>query len=172
MESLVINMAVVMVVLESDLGKHRKVSRFRLARPLVTALAIVPIFIKGPAVTGAALALELLLTASGVAFGLLATSRLLVYRSAHTGRPVSQAGWGYASIWVLAATARVTFSYGSVHWFPQALESWMRRNDIAPGALTDAMIFMALAMVLTRVAVMGARAQRLGRLTAAASSHA
>lgn len=159
-EALIINAAVLTVILESDLGPHRKITWFRIVRPLVTALVIVPFFIKGVAVSGAGLVLELALITFGVLLGWLATTQMGVYLSQKTGRPVTRAGLGYASIWIVVSAARVLFSYGSDHWFSAALGTWMADNRVGSAALTDSLIFMALAMVITRVAVMGLRARR------------
>ena len=57
---LIVNLAVLLVVLESDLGT-RKVSAFRIARPLLMALGIVLLFIEHPATAGPGEALELAL---------------------------------------------------------------------------------------------------------------
>jgi hypothetical protein len=54
-QALIINAVVLAVVLESDLGAHHKITRFRIARPLVTALLIVPFFVKGIAMSGTGL---------------------------------------------------------------------------------------------------------------------
>jgi hypothetical protein len=160
-EALIINAAVLAVILESDLGRHRKITWFRIARPFITALLIVPFFIKGVAFAGNAVALELSLALLGVVLGWLATTQLAVYLSPKSGRPVTRAGIGYASIWIAVSAARVLFAYGSDHWFTASLGSWLAGNHISSDALTDSLIFMALAMVITRVAVMRMRARRL-----------
>jgi hypothetical protein len=160
-EALIINAVVLGVVLESDLGRHRRVTWFRIIRPLVTALAVVPFFIGGIAVSGAGLALEVALIALGAVLGWLTTTQMIVYPSPGSGRPVTRAGVGYALIWTGVAAARVLFSYGSDHWFTASLGSWLARNHISSDVLTDSLIFLALAMVITRVAVIGVRARRL-----------
>jgi uncharacterized membrane protein YidH (DUF202 family) len=166
-ESLIINAVVLVVVLESDLGRHRTITWFRIARPLVTALLVIPFFITGVATSGTGLLLEVLLALSGIALGWLSISLMTVYRSDRTGRPVTRAGLGYALVWIVVSAARVLFAYGSQHWFQDPLGSWMARHRVGSGALTDALIFMALAMVVTRVVVMGVRARRLPHGTAA-----
>lgn len=160
-QALIINAVVLLVVLESDLGPHRKVTRFRIARPLVTALLIVPFFLTGVATAGAGLALEVILTAAGLLFGLATATQMRVYPSPHTGRPVTRAGFAYALLWTAVVAARVAFSYGSVHWFGSSLTRWMAQHHVDPTAITAALIFMALAMLLTRVITIGIRARNV-----------
>jgi hypothetical protein len=160
-QAMIINAVVLFVVLESDVGPRRKVTRFRVIRPLVTACLIVPFFIKGAATTGTGLVLELALAAAGITFGLLTTALMSVYRSPRTGRPVTRAGLAYAGLWVAVIGARAAFSYGSVHWFGPQLGRWMANNSVSSSAITDGLIFMAVGMLLTRVIAMGLRAKKL-----------
>jgi hypothetical protein len=160
-QAMIINAVVLFVVLESDLGPHRKITRFRVIRPLVTACLIVPFFIKGAATSGTGLILELALAATGIAFGLLTTPLMTVYRSPTTGKAVTRAGYAYAGLWIAVIGARAAFSYGSVHWFGHQLQRWMADNSVTSSAITDALIFMALGMLLTRVIAMGLRARNL-----------
>lgn len=160
-QAMIINAVVLFVVLESDLGPHRRISRFRIVRPLVTAILILPFFIKGAATTGTGLALELGLATAGIALGLGSTRLMGVYRSPKTGKAVTRAGLGYAAIWIAVIGTRAAFSYGSAHWFARQLSEWMTENAVTSSAITDALIFMALGMLLTRVIAMGIRARRL-----------
>jgi Ni/Fe-hydrogenase subunit HybB-like protein len=166
LKALLINAVVLAVVLESDLGRHRAITRFRLLRPLITSLLIVPFFIKGAATAGTGLALEVALIAAGLLAGLLATSQMAVYLSPKTGRPVTRAGLAFALVWAVVMVARTTFSYGSAHWFAAPLGRWMASQHVTSDALTDALIFMALAMVLTRVVAMAIRGHAVTRRAA------
>jgi len=158
---MIINAVVLFVVLESDLGPHRKVTRFRVIRPLVTACLIVPFFIKGAATTGTGLILEVALPGAGIALGLLTSTLMSVYRSPKTGKPVTRAGLAYAGLWTAVIGARAAFSYGSVHWFGPQLGRWMANHSVTSAAITDGLIFMAVGMLLTRVITMGLRAKKL-----------
>jgi len=84
-----------------------------------------------------------------------------VYRSPATGKPVSRAGLPYAIFWTAIIGARAAFSYGSVHWFTAPLVSWGIAHQVSVAALTDGLIFMAIAMILVRTVALGARASRL-----------
>ena len=160
-QAILINAVVLGVVLESDLGRHRKVTRFRLLRPLVTSLLIIPFFIKGAATSGTGLILEVLLTLAGIAIALLAMAMMRVYSSPRAMRPVTHAGLAYALVWAVIMAARTVFTYGSSHWFAAPLGHWMVSHQVTADALTDALIFMALAMVLTRVASMAIRSRQV-----------
>lgn len=158
-----INGAVLIATLHGDLGTHRKIGPFRLLRPALLAGAIVPLFI-GPVVThGSGLAVELAGVAAGVLGGLAALALTRVYRSPGTGKAVSRATWAYAALWTLVIGARAAFSYGAIHWFPAQLATWCMAHQVTGNAITDGMIFMAVAMVLTRTVGLGARAAALPR---------
>jgi hypothetical protein len=164
----IINGAVLVVTLHGDLGRHRKIGPVRLLRPIVVAAGIVPLFI-GPLVThGAGLAVELAGTAAGMLGGLAALALTRVYRSPRTGKPVSHATWPYALLWTLVIGARAAFSYGAAHWFPAQLDQWCLAHQVTGDAITDGLIFMAVAMILTRTAGLAVRAAALPG-TAAAS---
>ncbi|HXA32739.1 MAG TPA: hypothetical protein VNV87_10800 [Acidimicrobiales bacterium] len=160
-QAMIINAIVLAVVLEADIGPHRNITKFRVLRPIVTAVVIIPLYLKGLSTQGTGLVLELALAAAGVLLGLAATGLMTVYRSPRTDKPVSRAGWGYAGLWVLVIGARSAFSYGSVHWFGPQLGHWMTRQAITSNALTDALIFMAVGMLLTRTTGMAVRATHL-----------
>ena len=95
---------------------------------------------------------------AGLLLGLLATSQMSVYRSSRTGRPVSRAGYGYAAVWTLVIGARAAFSYGATHWFGTPLSHWMISNRVDSDAITNSLILMAVAMVVTRTIGMATRA--------------
>jgi hypothetical protein len=84
-----------------------------------------------------------------------------VYRSPQTGKPVSRAGAPYAALWVVITGARAAFSYGLGHWFQRPVVNWAIANHVSAAAITDGLIFMALAMVLVRTLALGVRASRL-----------
>src|SRR5215468_4252053 len=96
-----------------------------------------------------------------LATGLAAVALMGVYRSPDTGKPVSSAGWAYAIFWTVIIGARAAFSWGAAHWFTGSLVSWAIANQVSVTAITDGLIFMALAMVLVRTAGIGLRASRL-----------
>ncbi|OIJ87932.1 hypothetical protein BIV25_37580 [Streptomyces sp. MUSC 14] len=169
-QAMIINGAVLIAVLEADLGPHRRIGRLRILRPALTAGAIVPLFVKSPATHGFGLALEVTAALAGLLVGLLAMAFTTVYRSPATGGPVSRAGLAYAALWTVVAGARAAFSYGSAHWFAPQLGRWMTEHQVTADALTDALLFMAVAMTLTRTLGLAARAMTAGRRTLGAAA--
>ena len=155
----IVNVLVLAAVLEADLGSHRKIGWFRLLRPVLIAALIVPLFLERVTTHGGGLWVELAGAAAGVAGGLVALALIRVYRSGTTGKPVSAAGWGYALLWTAVIGARALFSYGAGHWFGTQLGSWLAASSIPSAAITDALIFMAVAMLLTRTAGLAIRAR-------------
>jgi hypothetical protein len=165
----IVNAVVLAAVLEADLGSHRKITKFRILRPILTAAAIVLLFLEKVTTHGGGLAVELAGAAAGVAGGLVALGLMRVYRSGQAGRPASAAGWGYALLWTAIIGARAVFSYGSFHWFGSQLGHWMISSAVTAGAITDALIFMAVAMVATRATGLAVRARHLPAVTPSGS---
>jgi hypothetical protein len=147
---LIVNLAVLFAVLEADLG-HRKISRFRILRPILLAIGIIPLFIAHPATAGNGEVLEIVLTGLGVLLGIVAAGGLMKVRTDdQTGQPVSTAGFAYGALWSLVIGARLLFTYGANHWYTAQLGHWMHTNGVSVDALTDGLIFMAVAMAVTR----------------------
>src|SRR5580658_10602184 len=83
-EALIVNGAVLIAVLEGDLGPHRKIGRFRILRPLLTIAVIIPLFIDSPVTHGNGLLIELAGVAAGLLGGAVVAALMRVYRSPKT----------------------------------------------------------------------------------------
>ena len=160
-DAMIINGAVLVAVLEGDLGPHRKIGRIRILRPLITIALVVPLFIDRPVTRGNGLLVELAGIAAGLLCGLVVTALMRVYRSPRTGKPVSAAGFPYAIVWAVIVGARAAFSYGASNWFPAQLTQWAVTHQVTTAAITDGLIFMAITMVLVRTLGLYTRATRL-----------
>jgi hypothetical protein len=172
-EAMIVNAVVLATVLASDLGQARKINLMRVLRPVIAAAVIIPLFVDKPVTHGTGLVVELAGVAAGVLGGLGAVALMGVKRNPQTGRPVSQAGGWYALLWIVIIGARAAFSYGSVHWFQASIVAWAVANQVTVAAITDGLIFMAIAMVLVRSIGLRVRASRLpaGAVAASAGAH-
>jgi peptidoglycan biosynthesis protein MviN/MurJ (putative lipid II flippase) len=157
----IVNVLVLFAVLQADMGSHREVRVHRIVRPIVLAAAIVPLFLQTVVTHGNGATLELVGLVTGVIGGLLALATMRVYRSGVTGKPATAARWGYAAVWTIVIGARAAFSYGANHWFEGPLGRWLMTNHIPAAAITDGLIFMAVAMLLTRTIGLAVRARAL-----------
>jgi hypothetical protein len=162
----IINLVVLTVVLEADLGT-RKITWMRLARPVVLAGVIISFYLKGIAGHGDGLAFELGLAALGIVLGLAAGAIFGVFRD-RKGFPRSQAGVGYAALWAAVIGARIGFSFATSH--AHSLQVWLGTHHITAAALTDSLIFMAAGMLLARTFTLLARSRRLPPVAAPAGA--
>lgn len=160
-EALIVNGVVLFATLEADLGSHRKISPVRILRTPLAVAAVIPLFLDRPVTHGNGLLVELAGIAAGLLCGLAVTTLMRVYRSPRTGKAVSAAGLPYAAMWMLIVTARTAFSVGASNWFPAQLAQWCATHQVTGAAITDGLIFMAVAMVLVRTAGLAAGATRL-----------
>jgi len=155
----IVNLVVLAVVLEADLG-HKKISRFRLIRPLVLGAVVAAFYIGGIVGTGTSLWLELGGVGAGIVLGLAASALMRVYADAGR-KPWSLAGPAYAALWVAVVGARLWFGYASNHSLRIPVGTWMFLHHVTSAVMVDAFIFMAIAMVLTRTASLFVRSRTL-----------
>ncbi|MBV9792936.1 MAG: hypothetical protein JO016_03275 [Actinobacteria bacterium] len=163
------------VVLESDLGR-KKVGLFRVLRPVVTVILIVPFFftslptgrndllLQGAGVLAGALLGLFCMTPWFVKIGWDPAFRSRWFRNRMPrARVVTHAGVGYAAIWIVFTVARLWFAYGSQHEFPVQVGQFVATNHLSGDALTNAFIFLSIAMSLFRSVMLAGRAQRVRR---------
>jgi hypothetical protein len=187
-----LNLIVFVVLMESDLGR-RKIGWFRVLRPLLTTVLIVPLFLDSIPTNGHNVDLQVVGAAVGLLLGLVAHLFVSVYfdptkttkrglagqgtggrgtggrgtgGQGTGGRPYSRAGFGYAAFWAVIFGARLLFIYGTIHWFPASLGQFLASHQLSGAGLTNALIFMAITMALARSALLGVRARAATRRAA------
>ena len=74
--------------------------------------------------------------------------------------PWSHGGVPYAALWIVVIAARLAFVYATHH--SQSLDNWLNTERLSSDTITDALLGMAVAMVLVRTASLRIRAHRLG----------
>jgi hypothetical protein len=147
--ALILSLAIIAGVLFSDLGR-KAVTHRRLMRPLIIVGVAGATYLSALATSGTGLAIEIAGAAVGAVLGLGVGALMRVRRDERDGGVLTQAGFGYAAVWVTVIGARLAFIYGSTHWFAHSLGSWMLANQVTEAALTDALVLMALAMTGAR----------------------
>jgi hypothetical protein len=163
---LLLNLIVLGVALESDVGR-RKVGPFRVFRPLVTALVIVPFFFEGVSLSGNGLLLEIGAAVLGLALGLVALAPMRFEYDADRHRVYSRAGLGYVGGWVGITALKLFFSYGSTDIWGRQLFTWMTENGISVDAFRAALIFLNVATMLARVGAIYFRGSAAARAAGA-----
>jgi hypothetical protein len=171
---LILQLAVLGVVLESDLGR-RKVGWFRVLRPVIAVILIVPFFFTSLPTSGHDLLLQAAGAVTGILLGLFSMGPWFVslgYDRAWRGRfgrsrpkaaVVSRAGGGYAAVWIVVTALRLWFAYASQHQFPHQLGQFLAAHQLSTTALTNAFIFLAIGMDLFRSVLLYGRARRVRR---------
>jgi hypothetical protein len=83
-------------------------------------------------------------------------------RAGADGRPLGRAGALAAGMWIAGVGARMAFYFAATHGAGPAIAAFSIAHHITgPGAWTAALVMMALADVLTRLAVVYLRGRRL-----------
>jgi RsiW-degrading membrane proteinase PrsW (M82 family) len=165
---LAINLALLVAIVFTQLGR-RVVTRRRFTIPLIIVGVAALEYLRNVPTAGDDVPFYVIGAAAGAGFALLASLFVRVERDA-SGDIVARTGVMYAVIWLVVIGGRIAFAEAATHTsFGQTVGSFSRAESITgPGAWQAMFVLMALAMVLTRVAVLGARSAQL-RLEARAA---
>ena len=119
-------------------------------------------YTRGASGSGNALWLELAAVGAGILLGLVASALMRVSVNPD-GSAYSRTGIPYAVLWVVVVGGRLWFAYGANHEFSRQLGSWLRTERVTGDVLVDSLIFVAIAMLLTRTASLLVRLQDAAR---------
>ena len=132
-----------------------------LAVPVLAVGAAAVLFLHAVPAGGSDLALDLLGLTAGAAMGAVGglATRL---RIGADGRPLGRAGALAAGMWIAGTGARMVFYFAATHGAGPAIARFSIAHHITGSAAwTAALVMMALADVLTRLAVVYLRGRRL-----------
>jgi hypothetical protein len=163
-----INLALLVAVVFTPLGR-RVVTRRRFTVPLIIVAAAGFEYLRGAPIVGHDVGFYVVGAAAGAVFALIASLFVRVEREA-TGEIVARTGLLYALVWLVVIGGRVSFAEAATHTsFSHTVASFSRSEAISgSGAWRAMFVLMALAMVLTRLVVLGARTAQL-RLSGSSS---
>jgi hypothetical protein len=143
-----------------------------MAGPVLAVFAAAVLFLHSVPMGGNDLVLELACIAAGAAMGAVSglTTKL---RLGADGRALGRAGWISASLWIAGVGARMAFAIAATNGAGPAIARFSIAHQITGSAAwVAALIMMALADVLTRLAVIYVRGRRLAAAPAPAAVRA
>jgi hypothetical protein len=143
--------------------------------PVLIVVGAACYYLRSVPTAGHDLLLEVTLAAAGAALGGLCALFTRLRRGAD-GTPLSRAGWIAAIFWVVGIGARMGFAYAAGHGAGPAIERFSVGHSVTSvDAWVAGLFLMALAEVVTRLAVLWIRSRRLpaaATTTAAAAASA
>ena len=154
-----INALLVLLVVR-QIREHQLDAR-ALAVPVLAVAAAAVMFLHAVPGGGSDIALDLLCVSAGAAMGAIGgvATRL---RLGAGGRPLGRAGTLAAGMWIAGVGARMVFYFAATHGAGPAIAAFSVAHHITGSAAwTAALVMMALADVLTRLAVVWIRGRRL-----------
>ncbi|MGW8551498.1 hypothetical protein [Streptomyces tubercidicus] len=158
--ALIAGVSILTIILATDLGR-RRVTNMRMLRSVLAVTVIIAIFVHSFPTSGNAPSFQLIGVGVGVICGLIAGALLPAHRG-DDGQIYTRGGFGYALVWLVLSSARVLFAYGAEHWFAEDLIRFSIEHELSgPDVYANAFVFMSLAMVLTRTAVLVAKRRRI-----------
>jgi hypothetical protein len=151
------------IIIATQVGRH-PLSLRRFVTPLLIAGVVAYSYLHSIPTVGGDLDFEIVCSLAGALFGVLAASLVRIERDGQTGRIVQQAGLAYAALWTIVFGGRLAFAWAaSTIWTHQVEQFSFQHAITGSAAWTAAFVLMALAMVLTRTAVVGVRTVLVAR---------
>lgn len=149
--------------------KEAPVTLRGLLRPLVLISISVAHYLTSVPTAGNDVVLELALLGTGASIG-IASGLVAHMRRSDTGDALVRAGWASAAFWVLGMGARMAFAYAMSHGWQQPVRDFSVAHTItSEQAWVVALLLMAVAEAIGRIAVIQTRARRIRRGAGAAA---
>lgn len=160
LNALIASGTILVVILSTDLGT-RRVTNTRMLPSILAIAVTLALFVHTLPIDGNDPSFQLAGIGTGIICGLVAAALLPAHRDA-SGGVSTKGGIGYALVWIALSALRVLFAYGSQHWFSEGMDRFSIDYKLSGQAVySNAFVFMALAMVLTRTAVLLNKRRRL-----------
>jgi hypothetical protein len=162
LSALIASGTILIIILATDIGR-RRITTMRMVRSVVAVAVVIAIFVHSlPTKGDNDLSLQLVGIGTGVICGLVAGMLLPAHRDASSGELYTVGGIAYAMVWVVLSAGRIVFAYGAEHWFTADLVKFSIDYGISgQDTYSNAFVFMALAMVLTRTALLLVKMRKL-----------
>ena len=158
LSALIASGTILIIILATDIGR-RRITTMRMVRSVIAVAVVIAIFVESFPTKGNDISLQLVGVGTG---GLIAGVLLPAYKDATSGELYTIGGIGYALVWIVLSGGRVLFAYGAEHWFTMDLVKFSIDYKISgQDTYANAFVFMSLAMVLTRTAVLLAKMRKL-----------
>lgn len=158
--ALIASVTILGIILATDLGR-RRITTMRLLRSLFAVVVVIGLFVHSLPAAGNDVSLQLAGVGLGAICGLTAGALLPAHRD-DDGHCYTTGGIGYALLWVVLSGSRVLFAYGTEHWFSHGIVTFSIDHELSgQDVYANAFVFMSLAMVLARTAVLLTRRRRL-----------
>lgn len=150
--------ALVLLVIPQTRGT--RLTLRNLVAPIVLVAAAAAYYLKSVPTQGHDVLLDVLCVAAGAILGLGCGLATRLARGSD-GVLTAKAGLLAALLWIVGMAARTGFEYAATHGGARAIADFSRSNAITGAdAWTAALLFMALAQVLTRMLAIRLRAAR------------
>jgi hypothetical protein len=141
--------------------RETRLGLVQLILPVLLVAGAAAYYLRSVPTAGNDLALELTLAAVGAVLGALCAVATRLRRGPD-GVALARAGWIAAILWIVGIGARMVFAYASDHGSGPAIARFSVAHSITSAdAWVAALVLMALAEVIARLAVLRVRARQL-----------
>jgi hypothetical protein len=155
----IINSILVLLVVRQI--RQTRLGLVNLILPVLLVAGAAAYYLRSVPTAGNDLALDITLAAVGAVLGALCAVATRIRRGAD-GVALARAGWIAAILWVVGIGARMAFAYASDHGSGPAIARFSAAHSITSAdAWVAALVMMALAEVIARLAVLRLRARQL-----------